>query len=96
MIYVITRFVSCVTLFPIFQDHGSFVMTVDIKWVVLNAFAKSFGPCQPAQSAQTDMGRNFLLYVNFSACQRTALHHNQVFFFYKTNSRDRKLGDVVL
>ena len=27
----------------------------------LNAFAKSIDPCQPAQSAQADMGRNFSL-----------------------------------
>ena len=25
----------------------------------LNALAKSIDPCQPAQSAQADMGRNF-------------------------------------
>ena len=30
-----------------------------------NAFAKSIDPCQPAQSAQGDMGRNFLLSLNF-------------------------------
>ena len=26
---------------------------------------KSFGPCQPAQIAQADMGRNLLLSLNF-------------------------------
>ena len=32
---------------------------------VINAFAKSIGPCQPVQSAQADMGRNFSLSLSF-------------------------------
>ena len=36
----------------------------------LNAFAKSIDSCQPAQSAQADLGRNFSLSLNFFACQR--------------------------
>ena len=31
----------------------------------LNAFAESIDPCQPAQFAQADMGRNFSLSSNF-------------------------------
>ena len=31
----------------------------------LNAFAKSIDPCQPAQSAQADMGRYFSPSLNF-------------------------------
>ena len=31
----------------------------------INAVAKSLGPCQPAQSAQADMGPNFSLSLNF-------------------------------
>ena len=31
----------------------------------LDAFANSIGSDQPAQSAQADLGRNFLLLVNF-------------------------------
>ena len=30
----------------------------------LNAFAKNIDPGQPAQFAQADIGRNFLLFVN--------------------------------
>ena len=37
----------------------------------LNASEKSIDPCQPAQSAQADMGRKFSLFFNFSACQKT-------------------------
>ena len=29
------------------------------------AFANNINPCQPAQSAQADTGRNFLLFVSF-------------------------------
>ena len=32
----------------------------------LNSFAKSIDPRQPAQSAQADMGRNFLQSTNFA------------------------------
>ena len=32
---------------------------------VLNAFAKNIGSCQPAQSAQADMERNFSPYLYF-------------------------------
>ena len=35
------------------------------KGLNLHVFAKSVDPCQPAQSAQADMGRNFLLSLNF-------------------------------
>ena len=35
-----------------------------VKWC-LNAFVKSIDPYQPAQSAQADMGQNFLLSLNF-------------------------------
>ena len=31
----------------------------------LNASVKSINPCKPAQSAQADIGRNFLLFVNY-------------------------------
>ena len=31
----------------------------------LKTSAKSFEPCQPAQSAQADVGRNILLYLDF-------------------------------
>ena len=43
----------------------------------LNTLAKSFESCQPAQSAQADMGRNFSL-SNFSAWQRTISTHEKV------------------
>ena len=35
----------------------------------LNAFAKSFGSDQPATTAQSDLGRYFLLLVFFSQCK---------------------------
>ena len=41
----------------------------------LNVFAKSIGPCQPAQSAQADMGRYFSLSLHR---QRTVLHHDSI------------------
>ena len=44
----------------------------------LNAHAKNIDPRQPAQSAQADMGRNFVLSFKFPACQRTILHHDVV------------------
>ena len=31
----------------------------------VNGFAKSFDPCQPAQTAQADMGRNLLQLVKY-------------------------------
>ena len=34
------------------------------NWSRINASAKSIDPCQPAQSAQADMSRNFLLLDN--------------------------------
>ena len=33
---------------------------------MINAFAKSIDPCQPAQSAQAGMGRNFSLSLDFT------------------------------
>ena len=39
----------------------------------INAIAKSIDSCQPAQSAQADMGRNFS-----QPCQRTILDHDSV------------------
>ena len=47
----------------------------------LKAFEKSFDPCQPAQSAQADMDRNFSLSLNFSACQKTVLHCDSSGYF---------------
>ena len=44
----------------------------------LKASEQSIGPCQPAQSKQADMGRNFFAIFKFSASQRTALHHDTV------------------
>ena len=41
----------------------------------LHVFAKSIDSCQPAQSAQADMSRNFSLFSSFSACQRVILPH---------------------
>ena len=40
----------------------------------LKAFAKSIDPCQPAQSAQADMGRNFSLSFFFLHIQITMLN----------------------
>ena len=39
----------------------------------VDAFAKSIDSCQPAQSAQADMGRNFSLSVQF-------LHFKRLFY----------------
>ena len=36
----------------------------------LNALAKSVDPCQPAQSAQADMGRHFSPSLNFLHIKR--------------------------
>ena len=46
----------------------------------LNASAKGFGPCQPAQSAQTDMDRNILLLVDFQRIKRQVKKHDSVGF----------------
>ena len=44
-----------------------------------HASAKNIDPCQPAQSAQVDMGGYFLLVANFlSVCQTTSLSHKLV------------------
>ena len=42
----------------------------------LGVFAKNIDPCQPAQSAQADMGRNFPPSFKFSTWERTSLHHD--------------------
>ena len=43
-----------------------------------NATGKSIDSCQPAQSAQADMSRNFSLSSKFSACQGTILPYKTV------------------
>ena len=43
-----------------------------------NTSAKSFDPCQPAQSAQADMNRYFLPYVDFLRCQRNVIPFDSV------------------
>ena len=42
--------------------------------VYVQAFAKNVGPCQPAQSAQADMNRNFSLSLYFATRQSVSLH----------------------
>ena len=44
----------------------------------LNASAKSFDSCQPAQSAQADMNRIVFETGPFSACRRTIPHYESV------------------
>ena len=53
-----------------------------IKDGALKASAKSIDPCQPARSAQADMGRNFLKSANFLhlKAQRSSVHHDSVVF----------------
>ena len=64
----------------VFYDGGDkcFILIIKPYSVkrVLNAFAKSIDPCQPAQSAQADMGRYFSLNLNLSAYQRVILAHD--------------------
>ena len=40
-----------------------------------NAFAKSFFPCQPVQSPQTDRPIHFAIF-KVSVCQRTIIPHD--------------------
>ena len=49
----------------------------------LNSFVKNFVPCQPAQFAQADMGRNFPLFLIFSARQSTNIPYVSVECFTK-------------
>ena len=42
----------------------------------LNAFAKNIDPCQPAQSAQADMGRNFSHSLEFPAFFQRNIQHD--------------------
>ena len=51
----------------------------------LNASAKSVDPCQPALSAQADMGRHFLLSVNFLYAEGPFYHMIQTFVRQKWN-----------
>ena len=46
-----------------------------VKWG-LNASANSFGPGQPARTAQADLDRNCLLQDNLFVYQKVILHHN--------------------
>ena len=45
----------------------------------VNVFAKGIGPCQPARSAQADMGRNFSLSLH--------LLHVKEWFCISSNNR---------
>ena len=50
----------------------------------LNASAKSFGPGQPAQSAQADLSRNFLHLVNFLTYLMTqSVAKNMILWIHK-------------
>ena len=44
----------------------------------LNAFAKSIDSCQPAQSAQADMSRNFSLSFNFLHIKKKNLRYDSI------------------
>ena len=46
----------------------------------LHAFAKSFGPCQPALSTQPEMNRNFSAVSKFATVQKEILTHDSVRF----------------
>ena len=57
----------------------------------LGAIAKSIDPCQPEQSAQADMGRNFLVILKCFECRWIILPH---YLLNKNDFSDMKEGDV--
>ena len=56
----------------------------------LIASAKNIDPGQPAQNAQADLGRNFLLLVSFSACQRPILPQDS----WKQEDKSESVYDI--
>ena len=56
----------------------------------IEAYAKSIDPGQPAQSAQADLGRYFLILINFPHIKRTFLLKIHFVFRLKVDRVTRK------